>query len=69
LGYCEGTDGIESAEIVAANINQLVMEGHGLSETPIDSIPVSKVPNMTTDTASVISKAASVLAKQYPLFT
>jgi hypothetical protein len=59
---------METAEIVAANINQLAMEGLGLSGTSIDSIPVSKVANMTTDPASVVSKAAFILAKQYPLF-
>jgi hypothetical protein len=59
---------METAEVVAANINQLVLEGLGLSRTSADSIPVSKVANMTTDTASVMSKAASILAQQYPLF-
>jgi hypothetical protein len=71
VGCSETKEGSESAEVLAADIHRVVLDGMGLSPNLAaddSSIPEGKVANLTTDTASVMSKAADILSKNYRLF-
>jgi hypothetical protein len=71
IGCSESRCGAETAIVLAGEIHKMLCDALGLPEsTPADDpcLPVGKVANMTTDTASVMSKTAEILGKEYRLF-
>jgi hypothetical protein len=71
VGCCEGTHGSETAVVLAAEIHKVLCNALGFADglaSGDDSLPLGKVANMTTDTASVMSKTADILSKEYRLF-
>jgi hypothetical protein len=68
VGCCDAKEGTETAQVVADHINELMLEGLGLSNASAEDIPKGKVANMTTDTAAVMRRAAEILSEDYPLF-
>jgi hypothetical protein len=62
---------VESAEVLAAEVHKMCLEALGIaSATPRNdpSIPLGKICNLTTDTASVMSRTAAILSQDYKLF-
>lgn len=71
IGCFEGSPTVESAAFLAKEIHKAVCSALGLNEsTDADdvSLPLGKVANMTTDTASVMSATAKLLSERYRLF-
>jgi hypothetical protein len=71
LGSAEFRDGSESAEVQAREIHKIVCKALGFppdTDPSDEALPEGKVSNLTTDTAAVMIKTASVLSDGYRLF-
>jgi hypothetical protein len=62
---------METAQVLADEIHKVMLDAHGFHSylaADDESLPVGKIANMTTDTASVMSSTARILSNNYRLF-
>jgi hypothetical protein len=64
-GCCEAKDGKETAQVLADDIHNAMLDALGFDShlaADDDCLQVGKIANMTTDTASVMSSTARILS-------